>query len=54
MQRRDSRHEPPDADPPTTPTNHSPLFRLDESGLLTGLRAVDYLERGSSGEAASP
>jgi len=35
--------------------NHSPLFYIDESGLLTGLRAtlhvaVDYLERGASGD----
>jgi amidohydrolase len=44
----------PDANIATTPANHSPLFRVEESGLLTGLRAmlgvaVDYLERGPSG-----
>ena len=45
----------PDANIATTPANHSPLFYVDESGLLTGLRAmlgvaVDYLEHGPSGE----
>jgi amidohydrolase len=44
---------PPERDPRTTPANHSPLFYVDESGLLTGLRAMlavatDYLEKGSS------
>jgi len=46
---------PPDANLLATPANHSPLFYVDESGLLTGLRAmlgvaVDYLEHGPSGE----
>jgi len=41
----------PEADLATASANHSPLFYLDEPGLLTGLRAmlavaVDYLERG--------
>ena len=31
---------PPDKDPATVPFNHSPLFYLDESGLLTGVRAM--------------
>ena len=37
----------------TAEANHSPLFYIDEPGLLTGLRAtlhvaVDYLERGAA------
>ena len=44
---------PPDRNLLTTPSNHSPLFYVDERGLLTGLRAmvgvaVDYLEGGQS------
>jgi amidohydrolase len=31
---------PPDKDPATTPFNHSPLFYLDEAGLITGVRAM--------------
>jgi amidohydrolase len=31
---------PPGKDPATTPFNHSPLFYLDESGLITGIRAM--------------
>jgi amidohydrolase len=46
----------PDIDLATAPANHSPLFDVDESGLVTGLRAllsvaVDYLERGPTGRA---
>ena len=42
----------PGIDPATAPSNHSPLFRLDESALDLGLRAMlqaslDYLESGS-------
>lgn len=41
---------PPGKDPATTPFNHSPLFYLDESGLITGVRAMlalttDFLAR---------
>lgn len=41
---------PPDRDPTTAPFNHSPLFYVDEAGLITGVRAllsvgVDYLQR---------
>jgi amidohydrolase len=41
---------PPDQDPATTPFNHSPLFYLDEAGLITGVRAMlalttDFLAR---------
>jgi amidohydrolase len=44
-----------DTDLATAPANHSPLFRVDESGLVTGLRAmlsvaVDYLQQGPSGQ----
>jgi amidohydrolase len=39
----------PSIDPATAPANHSPLFRIDESGLIVGVRAlsqltIDYLE----------
>lgn len=42
---------------PTTPANHSPLFYVDESGLLLGLRAmlyvaVDYLQTPAAARAA--
>jgi amidohydrolase len=40
---------PRDRDPKAAPANHSPLFYVDESALLVGLRAMtrltcDYLE----------
>jgi amidohydrolase len=31
---------PPDRDPGTAPFNHSPLFYVDEAGLITGIRAM--------------
>jgi amidohydrolase len=31
---------PPDQDPARAPANHSPLFKVDEAGLLTGLRGL--------------
>jgi amidohydrolase len=31
---------PRDKDPSTAPFNHSPLFHLDEAGMLTGIRAL--------------
>lgn len=31
---------PPDKDPATVPFNHSPMFYLDESALITGVRAM--------------
>ena len=42
---------PPGIDPLTAPSNHSPLFKMDESALDLGLRAMlqaslDYLESG--------
>jgi amidohydrolase len=45
----------PKEDLATAAANHSPLFYIDEPGLLAGLRAtlhvaVDYLERGASGD----
>ena len=41
----------PGIDPLTAPSNHSPLFTMDESALDLGLRAMlqaslDYLEAG--------
>lgn len=41
---------PPDQDAAKVPFNHSPLFYLDESGMLTGIRAMlslttDFLSR---------
>lgn len=41
---------PPDADPTTAPSNHSPMFTIHEPVLETGVRAfahlvVDYLEQ---------
>ena len=51
---------PPDRDLATTPDNHSPLFYVDESALVTGVRAmasvaVDFLQAGrasTAGQAA--
>ncbi len=34
---------PPDRDPATAPANHSPLFYIDESALLVGLRSMSHL-----------
>jgi metal-dependent amidase/aminoacylase/carboxypeptidase family protein len=31
---------PRDKDPAAVPFNHSPLFYLDEAGLVTGVRAM--------------
>ncbi|MBS7458134.1 amidohydrolase [Coralloluteibacterium stylophorae] len=44
---------PPDRDPETAPSNHSPEFFLDESALEVGTRsmlqvALDYLEAGAA------
>ena len=49
---------PPDADPTTAPTNHSPKFYLDETGLPIGVRAmaqlaVDYLNQASTAHKVS-
>ena len=49
---------PPDVDPTTAPTNHSPNFYLDETGLPIGVRAmaqlaVDYLNQASTPQKAS-
>jgi amidohydrolase len=48
----------PDVDPTTAPTNHSPNFYLDETGLALGVRAmaqlaVDYLNQASTPQKAS-
>lgn len=47
---------PPGQDPLTAADNHSPLFYIDEAGLMTGLRtmlalAVDYLQQPPGGPA---
>ena len=34
---------PRDADPATAPTNHSPLFYVDEAALVTGVRVLSHL-----------
>ena len=34
---------PPDVDPATAPTNHSPLFFADEAALVTGVRVLSHL-----------
>ncbi len=34
---------PPDKDPATAPANHSPLFYIDESALLVGVRSMSHL-----------
>jgi amidohydrolase len=44
---------PKDKDPTKVPTNHSPRFYMDESGLILGIRALsnltlDYLGNGAS------
>ena len=50
---------PPGTSVMTAPSNHSPLFYVDEDSLLVGLRAmlgvaVDYLERGPVPAEAQP
>ena len=35
--------KPPYQDPNTIAPNHSPRFRVDEAGLITGLRAMLHL-----------
>lgn len=49
---------PPDRDPVTTAFNHSPLFYVDEAGLITGVRAMlalttDFLAGSGSSSAPS-
>ncbi len=44
---------PPGVDPRTTPTNHSPRFRVDEAGLLPGLRALLHLAADDTGSGAA-
>jgi metal-dependent amidase/aminoacylase/carboxypeptidase family protein len=34
---------PPDQDPKRAAPNHSPLFKVDEAGLLPGLRSMLHL-----------
>jgi amidohydrolase len=42
---------PPGEDPRTAPANHSPLFHVDESGLLPGLRGTLHLVADFTGSA---
>ena len=44
---------PPGEDPRTAPANHSPLFHVDESGLLPGLRGTLHLVADFTGSAAA-
>jgi amidohydrolase len=39
--------------PRTTPTNHSPRFRVDEAGLLPGLRAMLHLAADYTGSGTA-
>jgi metal-dependent amidase/aminoacylase/carboxypeptidase family protein len=41
----------PGTDPRTAPTNHSPRFRVDDSGLVQGVRALLHLVADASGSA---
>ena len=34
---------PPDQNYKTAPTNHSPLFMVDDSAMITGIRAMSHL-----------
>ena len=43
----------PDLDPRQVPTNHSPRFRVDESGLLPGLRAMLHMVADYTGSGAA-
>ena len=43
----------PGTDPATAPNNHSPRFRVDEAGLLTGLRAMLHLVADYTGSGAA-
>lgn len=42
---------PPGTDPATAAPNHSPRFRVDEAGLMTGLRATLHLVADATGMA---
>jgi amidohydrolase len=44
---------PPGADPRGAPPNHSPRFRVDETGLLPGLRAMLHLFAVATGSGAA-
>ena len=50
---------PPDQTPEQAPSNHSPLFYVDESALVLGVRsmayaAVDYLVAAGNVTASKP
>jgi amidohydrolase len=44
---------PPGVDPASVPVNHSPRFRVDEAGLLLGLRASLHLVADFTGSGAA-
>ena len=46
-------HTSPGVSTETAPPNHSPLFKVDESGLLAGLRAVLHLVADYTGSGAT-
>ena len=43
----------PGIDPRTAPTNHSPRFRVDDSGLVQGVRALLHLVADATGSGAA-
>ena len=43
----------PGEDPAQAAPNHSPRFRVDEAGLLTGLRAMLHLVADATGSGAA-
>ncbi|MDO9707105.1 amidohydrolase [Paracraurococcus lichenis] len=43
----------PGIDPRTAPTNHSPRFRVDDSGLVQGVRALTHLVVDATGSGAA-
>jgi amidohydrolase len=44
---------PPGVAPRTAPTNHSPRFRVDEAGMLPGLRAMLHLAADYNGSGTA-
>jgi len=43
----------PGVEPRGAPTNHSPRFRVDEAGMLPGLRAMLHLVADHSGSGVA-
>ncbi|WP_043748813.1 hypothetical protein [Methylobacterium nodulans] len=44
---------PPDQDPRRAAPNHSPLFKVDETGLLLGLRGMLHVVADHTGSGAA-